>query len=331
MKNFSFAELLDYFFKNYLKIQKNYSDHTIRSYKVTFKLLIKYLMEYKNISLKNISLNNFTRNNIIDFLNHLENQEKVTIQTRNQRLAAIKSFCNYLSYEDINNLHNIQQILLIPTKKHDNKIIDYLTKEELTLYLSSIETNTKKGIRDYTLISLLYDSAIRVSEITKLKVNDLKLDNNPSVQVFGKGRKYRNIPITEDTKNLLIRYIELEKLNNFNYLFRGNKNSECTTKMVTHIVEKYSKKSNINKNVHPHVFRHTRAMHLLEAGVPLVYIRDILGHNDVNTTEIYAKVNLENKRKALANIYQNNKEFEYKETPWNKDSELLTSLLELNE
>lgn len=330
MKNYSFAEHLSNFFNNYLVIQKNYSEHTIRSYKITFKLFVKYLIDNKKISLKKISLNDLTRNNVIDFLNYLETSDNISISTRNNRLAAIKSFCNYLNFQDITELHNIQQILLIPSKKGDNRLIEYLTKEELTIYLNSIKTNNRKGIRDYTLVSLLYDSAIRESELTNLKVNDLNLGNNPSITVFGKGRKYRQVPITNDTKDLLIKFIQLEKLSNFDYLFKGNNDSKCSTKMISHIVTKYAKLSGINKNIHPHVFRHTRAMHMLEAGIPLVYIRDILGHENVTTTEIYAKVNVETKRKALENVYKNNNSFEYEDASWNKDSELLKSLLELD-
>lgn len=330
MKNYSFADHLSIFFNNYLVIQKNYSEHTIRSYKITFKLFVKYLINNKNINLKKISLNDLTRDNVIDFLNYLENSDNISISTRNNRLAAIKSFCNYLNYQDLTELHNIQQILLIATKKGENKLIEYLTKEELTVYLNSIKTNTRKGVRDYTLVSLLYDSAVRVCELTNLKVNDLNLGNNPSITVYGKGRKYRQIPITNDTKELLIKFIQLEKLNNFDYLFKGNKDSKCSTKMISHIITKYAKLSGINKNVHPHVFRHTRAMHMLEADIPLVYIRDILGHENVTTTEIYAKVNIEAKRKALENVYKNNNSFEYKDASWNKDSELLKSLLELD-
>ena len=331
MKNSNFGEQLNYFFNNYLVIQRNCSTNTIRSYKLTFKKLIKYLINYKGIQLKDISLNNLTRNNIIDFLNYLDSESNISITTRNQRLAAIKSFCRFISYEDIDNISNIQQILLIPMKKSENHLIDFLTKEELTIFLNSIETNTRKGIRDYTLISLMYDCAARASEIINIKVNDLNLDNNPSITLYGKGKKYRTVPITEDTKKLLQKYIELEKLNNYSYVFIGSKNSKASTKMISHIIDKYSKKTEISKNIHPHSLRHTRAIHMLEAGIPLVYIRDILGHENINTTEIYARVSLETKRKALEMVYENKKDFESNNTPWNKNEKLLSSLLELDD
>ena len=148
--------------------------------------------------------------------------------------------------------------------------------------------------------------------------------------LYGKGKKYRTVPICNSTKDLLIKYIELFKLNNFEYLFMGNKHSKCSAKMITHIVDKYAEVSKINKNIHPHVFRHTRAMHMIEADIPLVYIRDILGHKEISTTEIYAKVNIETKRKALENVYNINNNFNNETTSWNKNEELIKSLLELD-
>ena len=133
----------------------------------------------------------------------------------------------------------------------------------------------------------------------------------------------------EDTKKVLINYIKLFNLNSVSFLFVGNNNNKASTKMITHIVNKYAKLSNIDKNIHPHVFRHTRAMHLIEADIPLVYIRDLLGHASVTTTEIYAKVNIETKRKALSNVYQTNDNFNTEEAIWNKDEELIKSLLDM--
>ena len=333
MKNYkSFAEALNYFFNDYLTIQKNLSNHTIKSYKTIFRMFVKYLIDYKNIKIEKISFADINRDNVMDFLKHMETEYKISIKTRNQRLAAIKSFCRYVSHEQIEYLDNISQILEIAFKGDDNKVvvIDYLTKEELTIYLNTISTNNRKGIRDYTLINLMYDSAARVEEMTNIKVNDLNLGNNPSVMLYGKGKKYRTVPICNSTRDLLIKYIELFKLNNFEYLFMGNKHSKCSAKMITHIVDKYAEVSKINKNIHPHVFRHTRAMHMIEADIPLVYIRDILGHKEISTTEIYAKVNIETKRKALENVYNINNNFNNETTSWNKNEELIKSLLELD-
>ncbi|MDO5569731.1 MAG: tyrosine-type recombinase/integrase [bacterium] len=219
--------------------------------------------------------------------------------------------------------------MAIPAKKTSHKEIAFLSQSELNTYLNLIDTNSRKGLRDYTLVVLMYDSAARVQEIINLSVNDLKLDEKPSVTLYGKGNKYRSIPITNNTKELLMNYIKLFNLNNFEYLFSGNDKKQATTKMITHIIKKYANKSNINKNIHPHVFRHSRAMHLLEAGISLVDIRDILGHVSVTTTEIYAKTNIELKRKAILDVYDSSSSIEVEENCWNKDTSILEELLDL--
>lgn len=254
----------------------------------------------------------------------------MSILTRNQRLAGIKSFCNYILCEDVSNIDNIQKILSISKKKATQKTIDFLTKEEFNRFLKSIITTNRKGVRDYTLIALMYDCAARVDEVVKLKVNDLKFDNNPSVTLYGKGNKYRIVPITNATKDLLVKYIQLNHLSKFSFLFPGNKNEQASTKMVTHIIDKYAKISNLNKHIHPHVLRHTRAMHLLEAGISLIDIRDILGHASVTTTEIYARTNIELKRQAIEKVYEINQlENNSSNSPWNKDEDMLKELLNI--
>lgn len=325
MKIYNITEALSSYFNNYLKLQRNVSNCTIISYKYTFKSLIKYLIDNNITTLKDFSFNDFTRENILAFLNDIES--KTSISTRNQRLAAIKSFCQYLQYEPIEYLNQIQRILKIRTKKYPAKEIDFLTKEELTLYLNSINIDNKKGIRDYTLISFMYETGARINEIINVKICDLQLDDNYNVLLHGKGDKLRRVPITSELRNMLLKYIKAFKLNSVSFLFQGQKYQKASTKMITHIVKKYSIKSKIHKNIHPHVFRHTRAMHLLEAGLTLVDIRDILGHASIKTTEIYLTINIDLKRNAILNVYENNDRFE--DASWTKDENILKDLLDL--
>jgi len=212
--NNSFSSLLNLYLTNYLVIQRNMSSNTIRSYKCTFKLLIKYITDVKNIAIRNINFDVIDRDTIIDFLDYIENETNVSIRTRNQRLAVIKSFYAYVKDTNPEQLVNIQQILTIKCKKEIKKEFDYLTKEEVDKFLNSISTNSNKGIRDYTLLMLLYDSGSRAQEIINLKVEDLRLDSNPVVRLLGKGNKYRTIPITNNTKDILIKYIDINKLSN---------------------------------------------------------------------------------------------------------------------
>ena len=323
--NNSFASLLNLYLTNYLVIQRNMSSNTIRSYKCTFKLLIKYIIDVKNITIKNINFDVIDRDTIIDFLDYIENETNVSIRTRNQRLAVIKSFYAYVKDTNPEQLVNIQQILTIKCKKEIKKEFDYLTKEEVDKFLNSIPTDSSKGIRDYTLLMLLYDSGARAQEIINLKVEDLRLDSDPVIRLFGKGNKYRTVPITNNTKDILIKYIDINELSNNSILFSNPKGTHATTKMIAHIIDKYS--SILNKNIHPHTFRHSRAMHLLEAGVNLIYIRDFLGHNSIETTEIYAKTNENIKRQAITNAY----DFDISKNleDWTTDENLLKELLNI--
>lgn len=323
--NNSFSYLLNLYLTNYLVIQRNMSSNTIRSYKCTFKLFIKYITDVKNIAIRNINFDVIDRETIIDFLDYIEKENNASIRTRNQRLAVIKSFYAYVKDTNPEQLINIQQILSIKCKKEAKKEFDYLTKEEVDKFLNSISTDSNKGIRDYTLLMLLYDSGARAQEIINLKVEDLRLDSNPIVRLFGKGNKHRTVPITNSTKEILIKYIDINKLSNNSVLFSNPKGVYATTKMITHIIDKYS--SILNKNIHPHTFRHSRAMHLLEAGVNLIYIRDFLGHNSIETTEIYAKTNDNIKRQAITNAY--NFDISKNLNDWNEDENLLKELLNI--
>lgn len=323
MKN-SFPTLLNSFFKA-LENEFNYSKNTIISYKYTFKLLVKFLINEKQISLGKISFEKITKDIIRQFLDNIEVTS--SINTRNQRLGAIKSFYRYTSTENIDNISNCEQILSIKNKKCTRKYIDYLTVKETKDYFNNIELNCPKNLRNLALLTLLYDTAARASELLNIKVDDLILDNNPRVTLYGKGRKIRRVPITDNTKEIIIKYINEFKIGRFSYLFSNNKGEKYTTKMLEHVIKKYCKKANIEKNIHPHSFRHSKAMHLLEAGVNLIYIRDLLGHSSIKTTEIYARTNEELLRKKIleANDIEINKEI----PKWHKDEELLKSLLDL--
>ena len=323
MKN-SFPILLNKFFKA-LENEFNYSNNTIISYKYTFKLLVKFLINEKHIPLEKISFEKITKDIIREFLDNIEIGS--SINTRNQRLGAIKSFYRYTSTENIDNISNCEQILSIRRKKCTRKYINYLTVQETKDYFQHIELNCPKDLRNLALLTLLYDTAARASELLNIKVDDLILDNNPKVTLYGKGKKIRRIPITNNTKEIIIRYINEFKIGRFSYLFSNNKGEKYTTKMLEHVIKKYCKKADIRKNIHPHSFRHSKAMHLLEAGVNLIYIRDLLGHSSIKTTEIYARTNEELLRKKIreANDIKINKEI----PKWHKDEQLLKSLLDL--
>lgn len=322
--NNSFPLLLNNFFKA-LENEFNYSNNTIISYKYTFKLFVQFLINEKNIPLSKITFNIITKDIIREFLNNIEN--KSSINTRNQRLAAIKSFYKYISTENIDNIFNTEQILSIRAKKTSKKFIEYLTLNEIKTLFDNIKINKPKDLRNLILLTLLYDTAARASEILNIKVDDLVLDNYPKVILYGKGKKRRCVPITNNTKEIIIKYINEFKINRYSYLFSNNKGEKYSIKMLEHVIKKYCNNANISKNIHPHSFRHSRAMHLLEAGVNLIYIRDLLGHSSIKTTEIYARTNEELLRKKI--LEASNIEINKEIPSWHKDENLLKALLDL--
>ena len=318
--NKDFSYYLSKFLNEYLVIERNVSKNTIRSYTKTFQLLIDYLVNIKNMKLHNINFNTITRDIILDFLNHLEEKGN-TIRTRNQRLAAIKSFYQYCLYYETNNIHNINQILTIKFKKYTKKVMDYLTEEELQTIFNSIDSSTKKGLRNLTLLVLLYDTGARASEIINLKVEDICLEEKVVI-LTGKGNKQRVVPIMENTKELIDQYLNQEKINN-GLIFKKN----ATYSLIHHLFIKLNNQKNINKNITPHTFRRSRAIHLLDKGVNIMYIKELLDHKSVTTTEEYAKVLEKSKFEAIKKANPEIKT-EYKED-WNNDQDLLNQLLNL--
>ena len=319
--NKDFSYYLSKFLKDYLVIERNVSKNTIRSYTKTFQLLIDYLVNIEDIKLSNINFNTITRNIIINFLNHLEENSN-TIRTRNQRLAAIKSFYQYcLSYET-QNIYNIKQVLSIKSKKYVKPIQDYLTEEELETLFNSVDTSTSKGLRNLAILVLLCDTAARANEIINLKAEDLRLEEK-LVILTGKGNKQRVVPIMENTKEILLKYINYQ-CHYSKYLFEKD-NKKFNERFIRDIIKKYS--SDTTKKVTPHTFRRSRSIHLLDKGVNIMYIKKLLDHESVITTEEYAKVLEKSKFEAIKKANPNIR-VEHLED-WNDDQDLLNQLLNL--
>ena len=320
MKNFSYY--LSHFLKEYLAVERNVSSKTIRSYKTTFQMLITYFVEEKNMKLTDITFENVIKEMILDFLNYLEEEKKNSIRTRNQRLAAIHSFYQYCSVDEIEHIENIQKILSIKTKKYEKKVQEYLTKEEVQTLLARIDTSTKIGRRNLLVLSLLYDTAARAEEIIHLKLEDIRLEEQ-LVILTGKGNKQRIVPIMENTKKLIIQYLKENKIAR-GFLFGEN----TTYSMLKHLLLKINQMNIISKKITSHTFRRSRATHLLEAGVNILYIQELLGHEDISTTQEYAKVIEKNKIEAIKKVSPNIVETEAL-PDWNDDKDLLNQLLNL--
>ena len=333
MKPTNFARYLTAFFTTYLSGQKNASKNTIYAYRDAFKLLLKYCQDIKGLVIENITLDVLTTELITGFLTWLEIDRKCSVSSRNQRLASIHSFFRYVQGEDPTGIYHFQQVISIPIKKAEKKLIEHLSPESMKLILEQPDKTTAKGRRDLTLLSVLYDTGARVQELIDIKVCDLTLESPSVVELTGKGNKIRRVPLMKNTVALLQSYLSgngLDKQWKNQYpLFINNQKQKLTKEGVAYILNKYvtmarAKSPGISEHVSPHVLRHSKGMHLLQAGVNLIYIRDFLGHVDIRTTEIYAITDTETKRHAIEKAYPDIINSEMPD--WGKDKELLSWL-----
>lgn len=327
MKKTDFTKALTSYFSTYLPETCGVSPNTCNSYRDAFKLLLLYFQEEKGVPANSIELRMLNRNLASDFLDWLEVQRKVSVTTRNQRLAAMKAFAHYVQYRNPEYLENCTDIIAMRPKKHEKPVIPFLTEEELKALLAQPDPSTRHGLRDLTLLSLLYDSGARVQEITDLKLKDIRLTNPAMVSLTGKGRKARQVPLMKETCKLLDAYIRNFNLNSeplTSPLFFNQKGQALSRYGITYILKKYVSQAELDsdtRKISPHVLRHTKAMHLLRAGVNMIYIRDFLGHVDISTTEVYARIDAEMKRKVFEEKVPN---FTPNTTmPWEEDKDLL--------
>lgn len=311
MKKYDFSKAVSDFLTNYLPNQRNFSKNTIASYCDTFKLLLTYLSTERNTSADKIVLKNIDKECILSFLDWLVEKRNCSVSTCNQRLACIHSFFRFVQPDHPELLAECQKIIGISFKRKDIPVICYLSTDELKLLLDQPDVSKKTGRRDLALLLLMYDTGARVQEIADLTVSSIRLEAPAQVTLFGKGRKQRAVPLMTNTASIIGGYIKESRLNEPHKmqhpLFTNRRNEHLTRAGISYILKKYVDMARQNspdypETVTPHVLRHSKAMHLLEAGVNIVYIRDILGHSDVSTTEIYAKANLSMKRAALEKV-----------------------------
>lgn len=302
---------ISYFLTVYLGGERGLSQNTFNSYNYTFKLLIPYLCAAVKKPVNKINTDEFTAETIKAFLANLE-EKGCCVSTRNQRLAAIKSFCRYVQSDSPQYLYNMQQILSIPAKKNKKPSIEYLSKQQLERLLSKPDSSNKYGFKDLLILTILADTGARVSEFINIRVKDVRFDAPANIKVLGKGNKYRYIPIAHKTVKLLQIYFEKEKLKNpvyeNRYLFVNRSGNRFTRAGIAYILQKYTallhKEAPMDfpEKLTPHCLRHTKAMLLLETGQNLIYIRDLLGHEHMKTTEIYARIDSKQIRTALESI-----------------------------
>lgn len=337
MKETDFAKYLTQFLSVYLPGHLGAKRNTQLSYRDSFSLLLRYCRDQESLHPEKLTVPQVDRGLIQRFLQWLEDERNCKPATRNQRLAAVHSFFSFLMVEAPQYMEQCQKVLSIPMKKADKPSLMYLPLDSIKGLLEQPDRNTVHGKRDAALLSLLYDTGARVQEIADLKVCSVNLNDAVTVTLTGKGGKSWTVPVMKPTGELIRQYIEGAGLSSPAYsktsLFTNRSNKPLTRAGVTYILKKYAREAqahgvkDISDEITPHWLRHSKAMHLLQSGVNLVYIRDLLGHADISTTEIYARADEKMKRKALMEAYESPSSEDLPE--WKKDKGLLAWLKSL--
>lgn len=297
-----FADMLARFLTVHLPVTRDCSRNTISAYRDAFTLFLRFMEDRLATSPDRVSFADFTTPNVAAFLDWLRTDRGCSAATANQRLAALKSFFRYVQTEAPEQIAQAQQVFSLKAAQAPEPAIDYLPLEAIGLLL---EHAKRRGPRDLALLTTLYDTAARVQEACDLSFADLHLDKPASATLTGKGRKTRVVPLTPQAAVILAQHVGTLPQDPSGPVFANRANQRLGRAGAAYILAKSAQAAHADRpelvptTVSPHVLRHSKAMHLLENGVNLIYIRDILGHASVITTEIYAKASPEMKRQAI--------------------------------
>ncbi len=304
----SLARALREFFADHLPRIRGMSPHTVTSYRDACTILLRFLSERHRRAVVKLDFDDLAPDDIIAFLHHLEKIRRNSVATRNARLAALHAFARFVASNHPEHLELCQRILAIPFKRARPRIVEYLEAEEITAILDAPNRETPDGRRDHALLLMLFNTGARVQEALDLRPADVQLVRPFQVRLRGKGRKERICPLWPQTVKILRSLLDENRVEavSTTQLFRNRRGEPLTRFGVRYILRKYvavaasSSPTLDGKRIHPHVLRHTTAVHLLQAGVDLVTISHWLGHASVETTNRYAAVDLATKRAAIA-------------------------------
>ncbi len=304
----SFASLLQGFFTNRLMQQRQASPHTIASYRDSFRLLLQFAQKRIGVAPQKLSLEQVDAPLIAAFLEDMQTRRGVCAGSRNLRLTAIRSFFRYASFEMPTHCAQIQRVLAIPNKRCTRAQIGFLSRAETDALLHAPTLTTRAGRRDHALILLAVQTGLRLSEITGLCRRNVCLATGAHVRVVGKGRKERSTPLTKPTVDVLCSWMREIEPSEDAVLFPSARGTRLSADGVQYLLTKHvAQASQIctsleQKHVTAHVLRHTAAMDLLQAGVEPSVIALWLGHESIETTQIYLDANLEMKQAALDKV-----------------------------
>jgi site-specific recombinase XerD len=303
-----FAPLLQTFFADYLLNQRDASPNTVASYRDSFSLLLRFARDRLGKAPSDLSLDDVDAPLIGAFLDQLEQDRGCGPRTRNSRLSAIRSFFRYLSFRVPERSGLIQRVLAIPQKRCDKDLVDFLTRSEYEALLAAPEKGSWIGRRDHAILLLALQTGLRVSEMVGLVIEQLTLSDQACLRCRGKGRKERPIPLTRQTVTTLRLWLKERGGGPQDLVFLSRRGGPLSRDAVEKLVAKYARKASekcpslAEKNVTPHVLRHTNAVELLQAGVDRAVIALWLGHESIETTQIYLDADLKMREEALARL-----------------------------
>ena len=300
-----FPQLLSDFFGGHLRARGGMSENTVLTYRDSFVRLLEYMRDVRGVSPDRVKMSDLDAGTVQSFLDWLEADLGASVSTRNNRLAAIRSFFRYVSTAEPAHLGRCAEVLSIAKKRQARPAPTYLTVEATRHLLSLPDQSDPRQLRALCVISLLYESGARVSELCAIMARELRLGPPSTLLLHGKGGKDRTVPVDPSVAATLKRYVTAYGVGQDDPLFFNAKRQHLTREGVSHILRSWFGRAKALRpdlypeRLSPHCMRHSRAMHLLEAGVNLVYIRDLLGHSSVETTEVYAKASPEVKRQHI--------------------------------
>ena len=306
MKSAGFPALLESFFTERLIAQRRVSPHTIASYRDTFRLLLQFSRKRLRKPPSQLTLADLNAPLLGKFLDDLEAGRANGARSRNLRLTAIRSFFRYAALEAPEHSGLIQRVLAIPNKRQPRPLVDFLTRPEFEAVLAVPNRNTWLGRRDHALLLTAVQTGLRLSEIIGLRQSAVSLRSGAHVRCYGKGRKERCTPLAKSTVGVLTGWIKEQGRDDAKILFPSIRGGSLSSDSVQHLVAKYVRAARTTcpslskKRGSPHVLRHTSAMELLQAGVDRSLIALWLGHESVETTQIYLDADLAMKEKVLA-------------------------------
>lgn len=296
------------FLQQHLPVERGATENTCESYAYAFKLLFEYAGNCLGIAPSELHLEQLDATLIVNFLDYLETKRGNGANSRNSRLAAIKSFMHFMEYRVPAALEQISRILAIPPKKTETGIVKHLTSEEMQTILNAPEPTTRYGIRDRAMLYLCFAGGLRVSELIRLQMDNLNLQASASIIIHGKGRKQRCLPLWKETVSVLRSWIAIRGTTSVPEVFLNARGEPLTRSGFEYILCKHTKTaakycpSLSNKRISPHILRHTCALTVLEATKDLRKVSLWLGHANMQTTEIYTRADPSIKLEALESI-----------------------------